>query len=389
MADYKTIEKKDYTTVNFETAYALTDEWNKTIGEFAGAVPKAADEPTLKALEEIDRLSSGFPAKFDTSMEELINNIKTAVTNANNYFDDLKKTDETILGLLPGKEKDTESGTESKPPGGTNPPGGGHHDDEKKTEAPTEAKTDPATEPATEPLPDNSEDQAAKFKTMSMSDLSEVVSTLNTLATANGKTIDGLLADDAFKDKIKEALLKNMNIPKEVRTLIEQGSSEALVIALKKLLNGQIPDAWGIDQDTSGVLKTYLTNIAAKNNTTLADLISKDTYNKVLKESLTALKVIPTVTTKFTEGNVQTKILDIYDGADTEIDDLSMDVIRDQVDVISELTDIPYNELLTEKAYAGEMLKSADRLARTATYAEVLASCSQSTLTSVLSSILK
>ena len=389
MADYKTIEKKDYTTVNFETAYALTDEWNKTISEFQGAVPKAADEPTLKALEEIDRLSSGFPPKFDTSMEELVTSIKTAVTNANNYFDDLKKTDETILGLLPGKEKDTEASTEKPPGTGTYPPGGTHHDDEKKTEAPTEVQTDPETEPATEPLPDNSEDQAAKFKTMSMSDLSEVVSTLNTLATANNTTIDGLLSNDAFKDKIKEALLKNMNIPKEVRTLIEQGSSEALVIALKKLLNGQIPDAWGIDQDTSEVLKTYLTSIASKNNTTLTDLISKETYSKVLKESLTALKVIPTITAKFTEGNVQTKILDIYDGADTEIDDLSMDVIRDQVDTISDLTDIPYNELLTEKAYAGEMLKSADRLARTATYAELLASCSQGTLTSVLSSILK
>ncbi len=382
MADVnlKKMDEKTYTTVNFETAYELTDEWTKTVGEFEGAVTKAADDPTFKVLENPLGFSNGFPTKFDQAIEELINNAKDAIKKANDYFDELKKTDEDIEGLIPKKKKKKNS----------NPEGTGRRRDrDRDTEPATEKPTVPETEPATEPLPDNSAEQIAKFRTMSMSDLTEVLATLNTLAKANGKTLDELIGADAFKDQIKEALLKNVNISQEIRTLIEAGSSDALIIALKKLINGEIPEVWGIDQDTTEVLKTYLTDIASKNETTLSDLISKEAYKSVVKDSLAALKVVKDTTTKFTETNVQAKMLDIYDGADTEIDDLSMDVIREQIDVISDLTDITYNELLLENAYAGEMLKSAERLTKAVTYAETLSTCSSTQITSVLTALFK
>ena len=385
--EYKKMESKDYTTVNFETAYALTEELTKTQSEFEGSIQKAATFPTFTVLQSLD-LCGDFPSKFDQAMEKLSTNIKDVVKSANDYFDNLKKTDEDIEGLVPKKkEKDTEGGGKRKPTGGDDggkkPPTGG----EKTTENPSSGSTEPITEAPTQP--DNSEDQIAAFKTMSMSDMTEVLSTLVTLATSNNTTIDQLLSNTAFKDKIKEALLKNVNISTDLKKLIEAGSSDAMIIALKKLVSGEINEAIGMDQDTSEVIRVYLESIASKNNTTVDKLISDSTYKETVKKSLAAMKKVTETTAKFTEANVQTKLLDIYDGVDTEIDDNSMEIVRDQIDVISQLTEIPYNELLEENAYAGEMLKAANRLSRTAIYAEALSNCSADTISKVLSKIIK
>lgn len=385
--EYKTMASKDYTTVNFETAYALTEELTKTQAEFEGSIQKAATFPTFTVLQSLD-LCGDFPSKFDQAMEKLSTNIKDVVKSANDYFDNLKKTDEDIEGLVPKKkEKDTEGGGKRKPTGGDDggkkPPTGG----ENNTESPSAGPSEPVTEASTQP--DNSEDQIAAFKTMSMSDMTEVLSTLVTLATSNNTTIDQLLSNSAFKDKIKEALLKNVNISTDLKKLIEAGSSDALIIALKKLVSGEINEAIGMDQDTSEVIRVYLESIASKNNTTVDKLISDSTYKETVKKSLAAMKKVTETTAKFTEANVQTKLLDIYDGVDTEIDDNSMEIVRDQIDVISQLTEIPYNELLEENAYAGEMLKAANRLSRTAIYAEALSNCSADTINKVLSKIIK
>ena len=384
--EYKKMESKDYTTVNFDTAYALTEELTKTQSEFEGSIQKAATFPTFTVLQSLD-LCGDFPSKFDQAMEKLSTNIKDVVKSANDYFDNLKKTDEDIEGLVPKKkEKDTEGSGKRQPTGGGSkkPPTGGS---ENPTENPSSGSTEPVTEASTQP--DNSEDQIASFKTMSMSDMSEVLSTLVTLATANNTTIDQLLSNSAFKDKIKEALLKNVNISTDLKKLIEAGSSDAMIIALKKLVSGEINEAIGMDQDTSEVIRVYLESIASKNNTTVNKLISDSTYKETVKKSLAAMKKVTETTAKFTEANVQTKLLDIYDGVDTEIDDNSMEMVRDQIDVISQLTEIPYNELLEENAYAGEMLKAANRLSRTAIYAEALSNCSADTISKVLSKIIK
>lgn len=384
--DYKKMESKDYTTVNFDTAYALTEELTKTQSEFEGSIQKATTFPTFTVLQSLD-LCGDFPSKFDQAMEKLSTNIKDVVKSANDYFDNLKKTDEDIEGLVPKKkEKDTEGSGKRQPTGGGSkkPPTGGS---ENPTENPSSGSTEPVTETSTQP--DNSEDQIASFKTMSMSDMSEVLSTLVTLATANNTTIDQLLSNSAFKDKIKEALLKNVNISTDLKKLIEAGSSDAMIIALKKLVSGEINEAIGMDQDTSEVIRVYLESIASKNNTTIDKLISDSTYKETVKKSLAAMKKVTETTAKFTEANVQTKLLDIYDGVDTEIDDNSMEIVRDQIDVISQLTEIPYNELLEENAYAGEMLKAANRLSRTAIYAEALSNCSADTISKVLSKIIK
>ena len=391
--EYKKMESKDYTTVNFDTAYALTEELTKTQSEFEGSIQKAATFPTFTVLQSLD-LCGDFPSKFDQAMEKLSTNIKDVVKSANDYFDNLEcgllmnNPDEDIEGLVPKKkEKDTEGGGKRKPTGsgdgGKKPPTGG----EKTTENPSSGSTEPVTEASTQP--DNSEEQIASFKTMSMSDMSEVLSTLVTLATANNTTIDQLLSNSAFKDKIKEALLKNVNISTDLKKLIEAGSSDAMIIALKKLVSGEINEAIGMDQDTSEVIRVYLESIASKNNTTVDKLISDSTYKETVKKSLAAMKKVTETTAKFTEANVQTKLLDIYDGVDTEIDDNSMEIVRDQIDVISQLTEIPYNELLEENAYAGEMLKAANRLSRTAIYAEALSNCSADTISKVLSKIIK
>lgn len=384
--EYKKMESKDYTTVNFDTAYALTEELTKTQSEFEGSIQKATTFPTFTVLQSLD-LCGDFPSKFDQAMEKLSTNIKDVVKSANDYFDNLKKTDEDIEGLVPKKkEKDTEGSGKRQPTGGGSkkPPTGGS---ENPTENPSSGSTEPVTEASTQP--DNSEDQIASFKTMSMSDMSEVLSTLVTLATANNTTIDQLLSNSAFKDKIKEALLKNVNISTDLKKLIEAGSSDAMIIALKKLVSGEINEAIGMDQDTSEVIRVYLESIASKNNTTVDKLISDSTYKETVKKSLAAMKKVTETTAKFTEANVQTKLLDIYDGVDTEIDDNSMEIVRDQIDVISQLTEIPYNELLEENAYAGEMLKAANRLSRTAIYAEALSNCSADTISKVLSKIIK
>ena len=106
--DYKKMDTKDYTTVNFDTAYALTDELSKTSGEFEGAIQKAASFPTFTVLKSLD-LCGDFPEKFDEAMEKLSTNIKDTIKSATDYFDDLKKKDEDIEGLLPKKKKENDT----------------------------------------------------------------------------------------------------------------------------------------------------------------------------------------------------------------------------------------------------------------------------------------
>lgn len=394
---YKKMETKNYTKVNFDTVYNLTDEWSKTAGEFESSVTKAAQDPTFIALSSLN-LSNDFPTKYDEKIEKLIASVKDAIKKTNSYFEDLQKSDEEVLGLLPKRKNSNNNNYNNRNNNGNNNGNNNNNNNEppstepqtdSQTEPTTEETTEEPTEQPTEALPDNSSDQIAKFSDMSMSDLSEVVAILNSYATSEGKTIDTLIGDKVFIEKIKESIIKSPNISQEIRDIVTQGSTEALSISLKKLISGDIDNVWGLNKDTSQIMKTFLESIATVNNVTLSDLINKEDYNDILKTNLLAMKSVGEVTSELTVANCQQGLLDIYDGVNEKIDDFPMLIVREEVDVLSNITEMTYTEFLEEKAYAEKVYEGVDRLSRTAKYSEMLSNCAAETIKNALKVIIE
>ena len=171
MAD-GTFADKDYTKVNFSAARDITTEWTATVNEYVATYMKAAEDPNFKLLEELG-FSDGFPAKFDGAMEGYQNEINSVITALNAYFDELQAEDSNMAGLVPKRRNNGSGG------GG----GGGRRGDN--------TGTNPTSEPDSEPEEvgiDNAEEQAKFFENISMSDLSEVLSALNTVFSVNGRS---------------------------------------------------------------------------------------------------------------------------------------------------------------------------------------------------------
>ena len=381
------IEEKKYTSVDFPTAFALSDELQKTASELQGSIDPAVSQSDFKALSSKD-LCGSFPKNFDDSIKNLIESINTAITQTNTFLKELKDTDDKIAGLFDPSSQ--ENGSSSPKPTYT-PTGGGPSkkpDKEKETESGTQQGTESGTEQGTEAGVDNTQQQMDKFKQLSLSDLNEVTATLMNYAKEKNMTIDALLSDKAYSDKIKEILLKNTKIPQEFRTLIEQGKSECIITALKNILSAENNLVIGLDTDTSMVVKSMLERIAAENNISVDKLFSGDKVSDVVKKGLESMGAILNATKNYKVEDVQENMLSIYDGSDVTVDNTTMNSIRDQIDAISQKTTISYNELLETEDYRDLMAKSMGRLQRTSWFLSTLSKCSDSAITGALKNIL-
>ena len=383
------IEEKKYTSVDFPTAFALSDELQKTASELQGSIDPAVSQSDFKALSSKD-LCGSFPKNFDDSIKNLIESINTAITQTNTFLKELKDTDDKIAGLFdPNGQETGSSGPRTKYPDTPGGGGGGKQPDkEKETESGTQHGSEIGTEQGTEAGVDNTQQQMDKFKQLSLSDLNEVTATLMNYAKEKNMTIDALLSDKAYSDKIKEILLKNTKIPQEFRTLIEQGKSECIVTALKNILSAENNLVIGLDTDTSMVVKSMLERIAAENNISVNSLLSGDKVSDVVKKGLESMGAILNATKNYKVEDVQENMLSIYDGSDVTVDNTTMNSIRDQIDAISQATTISYNELLETEDYRDLMAKSMGRLQRTSWFLSTLSKCSDSAITGALKNIL-
>lgn len=361
----QTFEKKDYTKVDFPAVSDIVSEWTTTVSLYNDSYVKAQEDATFKSLEQLE-LSGGFPKKFDDVMESLATSVNGYITELNSYIDELSAEDETLKGLFPP------------------PPGGGGPKGPNGPKGPGEPEN-PEINPETGI--DNVEKQLSYLSDISLSDLQNVVDILNTIATDNKISIDELLNNETLGAQIKEMLLKNVKLSETYKQMIEEGSVISLVTSLKSLVNGEVKEAFGLDEDTELTLKSYLVNIAKDNNLEYSDLIKVDTNSNILKTALSSMKSVNSSLQSFTKDDVQSKLLAIYDGdlTDMKIDDVSQNIIKSHIDVLSSLTDINYEELLTEPLYAEEMMNVTERLQRTTLFADLLSNCKGSS--SILSSL--
>lgn len=349
---------KDYTSVNFSAVSDLTAEWSLTINEFIASYMKASEDPTFQKLEELG-FSGGFPGNFDKVMESYATDINSVISSVNAYFEELSAQDDAIADQMPENPRGS---------GGRNRGGGsGSGDSETVEEMLIEAGID------------NTEAQLKFFEDISLSDLTEVLNGLNTVATDNNLSIDEILDDETLSAKLKEILLTNVNLSEEYRTMVGEGSTVALVTSLKSLVKGEVKSAFGLDQDTLLTLKSHLTSIASDNSLEYKDLLGSEEHSSILKTGLSSMSSVTGVLKDLTADNVQSKLLSIYDGdypeGDSSVDSTSQGIIRSEVDILSSLTDISYEELLTVPDYGEEMFKSTERLQRTSLFADTLSKC--------------
>lgn len=352
-------ENKDYTTIDFDSVIGMIGSWQSALSSYVGSYKMAAEDSTFKVLETLG-LTGGFPQRFDSKLEEYASNISSLINALDQYVVELKTAEEEL-------EKDLEKHKRK------------HERDHDGAGGAGGAVVTPKV--------DNIEDQLAFFKDISMSDLVEILATLNTLAMDNEISIDELLSNEKFGAKIKELLLNNVKISELYRVMIDEGSTISLMTALKSLLNGEIPEAIGFDEITSLTLKSYLMSMADKNNIQYSDLISNESYSNELKKYLNDMKEVEKTLSQTTEENAQQKLLDIYNGNIENADEASINVIRSQVDTMSSLTNIPYEDLLTNKEYGRPIYTSVGNLQKASVFCETLSNVSNPG--SIISNLIK
>ena len=331
------IAEKDYTKVNFTVVDDLTTEWSSTATEFEGSIQKAVPDATFVLLESLG-YSNGFPAKFDEAMQGLVSNVNSAIAAAKSYFEQLKQEDASLEGLFP-----------DEPDGGNGDPKGGGGSDLKGE--------------------DNSAAQVEYLKTISLSDLRNVIDILTKYAAEKGITLDELLSNVEYADALKELLLSSPNLSEDYKKLIEAGTSEATLTALKSLMNGDIPEAIGLTQATQLTTKKYLTAFAEANNVSYEDLIGKEENSTILRKALANMADVSGALDGMTEENVQSTLQSIIKG--TYSGDLSNSakvLIKSHMNALSELSGASIDEILSDESYKHDLYLSIENLNRFTAY---------------------
>jgi hypothetical protein len=333
------IAEKDYTKVNFTMVDDLTAEWTSTSAEFSGSIQKAVPDATFVLLEELG-YSGGFPARFDEAMQGLVENVNSAIAAAKSYFDQLKQEDASLAGLFPD-----EPGADGDPKGGGG--GGGGSQGEDNTAA-----------------------QIEYLKVISLSDLKTVVDILTKYAAEQGLSLDELLSNVEYADAIKELLLSSPNLSEDYKKLIEEGTSEATLTALKSLMNGDLPEAIGLTQATQLTTKKYLTEFAKANNVSYEDLVGKEGNSHILKKALANMADVSTALGGMTEDNVQSTLKSIMDGtySDNKLSNSAKVLIKSHMDALSELSGASIDEILSDESFKHDLYLSIENLDRFTAY---------------------
>lgn len=351
-------KEKDYTTINFAVVGDLLNEWSSTCNSFKSEILKASENETFQKLIELDLVGS-FPSKYDNAMLSVTSQIEGVISSASAYIQELEQTDLDIKNKIP------------------------------KRKTPTTDEGDGVVGDSNTEI-NNLKAQLEFFKTISLSDLSEVLNLLNTIATDKKVSIDELLDDKTLGDEIKEKILQSVKISSEYKKFIEEGTTISSITALKSLINGKVPEAIGFDDSTTLVLKTYLNDFSSKNQLTYDELIGLDSNAKSLKTALNNLNGVSKVLPELDDDSFQRKINDIYMGdfeEGKEVDENVQSIIRNDIDVLSELSNIKYNDLLTNGDCLDLLKNGSMNLQRASVFANSLSNCKN--VSKILSSLIK
>ena len=174
---------QDVSQIPYDEAIGVVGDFDGLISAFSG-IPKVSTNPGFMKLKEAG-LEAGFSEKFDGDVEDIISSAQSLSSALRAQIEECKVADLETEKSIPDKRNGSSSGDSSNSTS-TN-------------------------------LVDNADKQLDAYENMSMSDLKEVLSTLVSTASACGADLTALINDSKYSDKIKEALLNNVNINKDLK----------------------------------------------------------------------------------------------------------------------------------------------------------------------------
>jgi len=278
------------TTIDFDKVDSTIQDWSTSIGSFEPK--KASEESTLMALQSAG-LESGFIASYDKNF----NDAKEQITNLVN---DIK----TVIQEF--KDADARVGDE-KP---DNPPGGGD---------------DPTTQHSDEEL---LQLQLNEYEKLSLENLNGIAEELIKLAEQEGVTLDELLSNEKYKEKLQSILASSQYVPEDLKALILE-SDKVTQELLKDISSGKYPSVIGFDDNTKKVYYNYLANIANANNITMDQLLTDDNYKDLLKKSFAVFSAVTAELVGLTDDQITEKIKKVQSGELDGIDKDAAEVLKE------------------------------------------------------------
>lgn len=318
--------------INIDAANEALTAWGVAISNFNLGKLTASKEKFFQALFDVG-LDNGFIKSYDqnnVALENALNSSKTSILNSlenmHNLDDEVMKDLEELLGLKP---KTSEDG------------GGGGNTPSTQTTPHTPTSTD---------LLDNSKEQLALYKNMSMSDLNAVAQDLMKYANENGLTLDQLLNDSQYATKIHSRLLLSQHIPDDFKLLIEAGKTNISQKILCSIFSGKEPELVGLNENTTKVIKQYLMMVASSNNITIEQLLNNEQYSKVLSDSLKSFDNVTGYISNLKENEVIPSLLSIYDGASQEnMTSGGMSIMRAYIETLAQSNNTDAETMLTSQ----------------------------------------
>lgn len=355
--------KYDYTRIDITAVEEILHQWNAALASFEGNELKLKNTSLFSAI-----VSAGLDNGFVNSYESNNQNLKSALTNSSTTISNSLKNMESL-------DQDVQNDIEILAQENWRKKGNGTSITQVENKYLKEAPT--MTE-----LINNSKEQLAQYANMSMSDLHHVAEELNNLAEMNNTTLDEILRNESYTEKIHQTLLVSPHISDNLKSLIQIGNINISQKLLADIFNGKNPEIIGLNDNIKNTLKTYLNTIANNNNITLNQLLTDVTYDSLLKSSLANFNGLPAYLSSIDDDNVINTLLNIYDG--NNIGNMNQEqttIIRDFLDVSAQSNSSDVESFLLDNTNIKEEM---NRLGKSSVFINTLTKFSNETSSSIL-----
>lgn len=352
--------------------------------ESLAEIPKASDNSGYKTLRNTG-LDNGFVASYDLSLEDLNHKLKTFVSSLESIKEEMNALDSGIEEEAPEEINEEEEDGKQKD--------GYIEDPNKQMETEKEQFAvdgkyenvgDVEIPNSKEPLIDNSVEQFEYYKNLSMINLINIVSSLNEFARINGKTVEEILNDESYSDKLKEFLLSNPYISDDLKELIMNSDSAITQEVIKEILNGSQKDIIGLDKDTLLMVKVMLENLANSNNVNIEELLTNNENSNMIKEYLKGFGAVTDLLKPLKEQEMIEQMIKVYDGDSIEnINPSAVTIIRNYIECLSYNDNISADEIFESASFIDDI----EKLGKFSTFMYNLSNYSDSSVNSFLKNL--
>lgn len=359
---------QDVSQIPYDEAIGIVENFNGLISAFSG-IPKVSANPGFMKLKEAG-LEAGFSEKFDGGVEAIISSAQSLSSALQAQIEQCRVADLETEKSIPDSPPYKRSGSRYSGSGNSNSNGSDNNTSSN--------------------LVDNADKQLNAYENMSMSDLKEVLSTLVSTANACGTDLTALINDSKYSDKIKEALLNNVNINKNLKDLYEVADPNVTQKLLNSIVNGSQEKVVGLNTETILAMKKYLSMIANDNGITFDELIGNQEYSEKVKAALKDFGSVSSYVSQIKEENLQESFGNVYDG--NSVGDQSTGVInsiRSYISAVSDNNNVPSEELLLDKNNNDLLKSGVNNLCKSSLYADTISYCNSSNILEILNTLLK